>query len=218
MRLRVGERIQIQPPPQLGKERMVVRLLGYFENVSIITTIPVVNGMRVRLRENDHIVARAFSSQKAFAFTCDVERVCHSPYDYMHLSYPKEVQGSVIRNSPRVRTRISANANPTEGAAGDSLPVTITNLSAQGAMLQSRQQLHQPGGNIRVAFRTKLHQTDVSLSLQGIVRSVVAGDAADGGEGLINHGVQFVGIDMNQGTVLQSLIYQQIVEQPHTLV
>ena len=68
MRLRVGDRIQLQPPARVSQERFIVKLIGYLENTSLLVTMPTENGLRVPFRDNDNLVARVFTSQKAFGF------------------------------------------------------------------------------------------------------------------------------------------------------
>ncbi len=219
MHLRVGERIQVQPPANVSAERYVVKLIGYVDKVSVLVTAPYENGLRVPLRENDTLVARIFSAQKAFGFSTSVERVCKIPYDYLHLSFPEHVQGSVVRKSPRVRTKIIASISSTDAAsASDRYSGLIVNLSADGALVRARQPLAPNGGTVGLAFRVNLHNVDAYLTIHAVVRSAF-GDEGKGDDGapMFNHGVQFQDLAPNDSVILQSLIYQQMIEQPHTL-
>lgn len=218
MRLRVGDRIQLQPPATVSYERFVVKLIGYLENTSLLVTAPMVNGLRLELRPNDKIVARVFSSQKAFGFNCFVERVCKIPYDYLHLSFPKEIQGSVIRKSPRVRTKIIASvATPDAADSGDRQSAVIVNLSADGALVKGRKPLRDKGETIQLSFRVNLHNVDAYLTVDAVIRSVFGDEEKESGKSMFNHGVQFQNLQPNDSVILQSLIYQQIIEHPHTL-
>lgn len=219
MRLRVGDRIQLQPPANVGLERYMVRLIGYLENASLLVTMPLENGLRVPLREKDKVVARVFTSQKAFGFTSAIERVCKIPYDYLHLSFPTSIQGSVVRRSPRVRTKLIASvslASEAEGAKPRS--ALIANISADGALVRARQSLAGKGELLRMSFRVNLHNVDTLLTVSAVVRSIFRDEAAEGGGApMTNHGLQFQDLRPNESMILQSLIYQQMIEQPHTL-
>jgi c-di-GMP-binding flagellar brake protein YcgR len=219
MRLRVGDRIQLQPPASMGTERHIVRLLGYLDNASLMVTAPMSNGMRVPLREHDTIVARVFSSQKAFAFDCTVVRVCKIPYDYLHLSFPDVVQGAVIRKSPRIKTKIIASiSTPGDGKGTEKQPGVIVNLSADGALVKARQQLAGKSEEIVLSFRVTLHNMDAYLTAKAVVRNVFADEEKEGADALkVQHGIQFLDLQPNDSVILQSLIYQQMIEQPHTL-
>jgi hypothetical protein len=219
MRLRVGDRLQLQPPAAVSTERYLVKLIGYVDNVSVLVTAPMANGLRVPLRENDNIVARIFAGQKAFGFSSTVERVCKIPFDYLHLSFPDKVQGSVIRKSPRVRTRIIASvANAGASETAERLSGLIVNLSADGALIKSRQPLGEKGQRLILSFRVSLHKVDAYLTVCAVVRSAFADEEKDREDGtMFNHGIQFQDLAANDTVILQSLIYHQMIEHPHTL-
>jgi c-di-GMP-binding flagellar brake protein YcgR len=219
MRLRVGDRIQLQPPATVSQERYIVRLIGYLENATLLVTMPLENGLRVPLRENDKIVARVFTSQKAFGFTSTVERVCKIPYDYLHLSFPYAIQGSVIRKSPRVRTKIITSiARPEETDESKRQSGLIVNLSADGALVRARQPVAEKGQLLRLAFRVNLHSVDAFLTVNAVVRSLFRDENGEGGGApMHNHGLQFQDLKPNDSVILQSMIYQQMIEQPQTI-
>jgi len=111
MNLKVGDRLQAQAPKKVSAERCFVRLIGYLQDLSMLITTPAtVNGVRMQLMEGDQLVMRVFSSQNAFGFACDVQRVCKLPYNYLHISFPKDIQGTVIRKAARVKTKIIAKS------------------------------------------------------------------------------------------------------------
>lgn len=218
MRLRVGDRIQLQPPAAIGTERHIVRLLGYLDNASLMVTAPMSNGMRVPLREHDKIVARVFSSQKAFGFDCTVVRVCKMPYDYLHLSFPDVIQGAVIRKSPRIKTRIIASIARPDADKDERHSGVIINLSADGALVKTRQPLADKSQQIVMSFRVILHNMEAYLTTKAVVRNVFMDDDKENSEPLRHHhGIQFLDLQPNDSVILQSLIYQQMIEQPHSI-
>ncbi len=219
MRLRVGDRLQLQPPPTVSLERHVVKLIGWVDGVSVLVTTPMANGLRVPLRENDTIVARIFAGQKAFGFSSAVERVCKIPFDYLHLSFPEAVQGSAIRKSPRVRTRIIASvADRDAGDGAERQSGVIVNLSADGALLKTRQPLGDKGKRLALSFRVSLHKVDAYLTVDAVVRSAFEDEEPSRDDAAVfNHGLQFEDLAPNDTVILQSLIYHQMIEHPHTL-
>ena len=197
----------------------MVKLIGHVDNVDLLVTAPMENGIRLQLKENDEIVARIFSSQKAFAFKSFVKRVCNIPYSYLHLAFPERIQGSVIRKSPRVRTHIVTSIATPDAVGGNARQAgVIINLSGDGASLRTRQPLCDKGQSIRLSFRISLHKIDTQLMVNAVVRSTSGEEGKDGGgESMFNHGIQFQNLPPSDSVVLQSLIYQQMIEQPHTL-
>lgn len=216
MKLKIGDRLQIQPPAQLSGERFIVKLIGYVNNTSLLVTAPIDNnGLRLQLIEGEKLVVRVFSSQNAFGFASTIEKVCKLPFEYLHLSFPNEVQGMVIRKAPRVRTKIiAAVVTCTQG--NESVSAIISNLSASGALLDARRNLGGKGDVLKMSFRVNLHNIDAYLTVTAAVRAVFSDEAAESG-GLVHHGLEFVDLQPNDSVILQSMIYQQMIERPHTL-
>lgn len=219
MRLKVGDRLQIQPPAQLTQERFTVRLIGYLEGQSVLVTPPYANGLRLPLQEGENIIIRYFSGQNAFGFSATINKIAKLPYEYYHLSFPDTVKGMIVRKAPRVRTRIIASVlRPDQAPGTDPKSAIIANVSATGALLDSRQALGEKGDVIRLAFRVHLHNVDALLSVSGAIRAVFADDDPDPDKpAFIHHGIEFQDLEPNDSVILQSLIYQQMVESPHTL-
>ena len=219
VRIRPGDRLQLQLPPALGSERPIVRLIGYLEPASLMVTHPVLNGQRVPFREEDKIVARVFTSQKAFAFDTYVIRTCTIPYPYLHLSFPTRIQGSVIRKSPRVKMTLKATIGGPAIAGKTHFPVQITNLSADGALVRAPEGMWGKGQDVTLAFQVRLHHVDAKLEVEAIIRSIVQEASREGGDDFgYSHGLQFINVGPNDRMILQGLIYQQMIEQPNTVI
>lgn len=219
MNLKVGDRLQAQLPAQLSTERCNVRLIGYAQDLSLLVTTPTLsNGVRIDLLERDQLVLRVFSSQNAFAFSSDVQRVCKLPYAYLHLSFPKEVQGTVIRKAHRIRIKIICNVQ-SDQAGASAVPGVLSNLSANGALLDGRRNMAELGDTLRISFHMVLHKVKVELSLLAKVRAITGDDAAAKVDSPLAHfGLEFIDLQPNDQMLLQSMVYQQMVERPQSLV
>ena len=219
MNLKVGDRLQAQVPAKVSAERCTMRLIGYVHGVSILVTTPTMaNGTRVQLIEGDPLVVRVFSSQNAFGFGSTIERVCKLPYHYLHIAFPKQIQGTVIRKSARVRSKIIATV---VGEREDKTELTgvISNLSANGAMLDGRRSTAEVGDLLRLSFKLKLHNIETTLSLRAVVRAVIEDPAQkQSSTSLAHFGLEFVDMQPNDQMLLQSMVYQKIIEQPQSLV
>jgi c-di-GMP-binding flagellar brake protein YcgR len=217
MRLRVGDRLQIEPPPTVSPDRHMCKVIGWLDNVSLLVTTPVVGGLRVPLRDNDKIVARIFANQNAFAFDTDVMRAVKIPFDHLHLTFPTRIQGAVIRKSPRIKMRLIATVTPMP-PDGDTVPdsaphfsAIMINVSADGALIQAKQALTEKNGRLKIVFRVNLHDVDAMVTVTAIVRSIFA---EEGKVGVMCHGLQFLEMKSNDRMILQSMIYQKMIEQP----
>jgi len=217
MNLKVGTRLQVQPPANVSAERCFVRLIGYLPGYSLLITAPKNSaGASLKFAENDALVLRAFSGQNAFAFVCDVQRVCRVPYSYLHLSFPATVQGTVIRRAPRVRTKISADIRTR--STGQELAGVISNLSANGALLDGPRSLADEGEQLTLSFRLRLHGIENSLTVQAVVRTVLNyKNLEQSATSLVHFGLEFVDLSPQDQMILKSLVYQKIIEDPQSM-
>lgn len=220
MKLKVEDRLQLEPPAKLGLERLSVKVIGFLRGGSLLVTTPFTpNGQRLQLLENETVIMRSFSGQNAFAFASSIVRICKIPYEYLHLSFPDKIQGLVIRKAPRIKTRIIAAVQDSKFGAEKQISALISDISAKGISLDSKQQLGDKGDVLNLAFRVQLHNIEALLSVKGIIRAVLSGEAEDASKpALVRHGIEFQNLQPNDSVVLQSMIYQQMIENPHKLV
>ncbi|MDP2805329.1 MAG: flagellar brake protein [Gallionellaceae bacterium] len=219
MRLKVEDRLLLEPPAKLGLDKLPVRVLGYLRGASLIVTTPFTpTGQRLQLIENETVVMRSFSGQNAFAFACNVVRICRLPYEYLHLSFPENIQGMMIRKAPRVKTRIIAAVHDSHSASDKQTSALISDISAKGISLDSKQQLGEKGEVLNIAFRVQLHNVEAFLALKGVIRAVIKNDEPDSKSPPVRHGIEFQDLPSNDSVVLQSMIYQQMIENPDKLM
>jgi c-di-GMP-binding flagellar brake protein YcgR len=217
MKMKVGDRLQVQLPARFTADRIIVRLIGYINNLSLLVTPPrEANGLRMQLEENDELVVRVFTSQNAFGFSATVAKVIKLPFEYLHLSFPSEVRGMVIRKAPRVKTRIICSV-VAEQSAEESTTGILTNLSANGALLTASRALAGKSGMIKLAFRVLLHGTEAFLNVSAVVRAQFDDDTP-ANPNPAHHGLEFVDLQPKDYLVLQAMIYQQMIEQPQTVM
>ena len=219
MNLRVGDRLQVQPPTRVSSERCPVLLIGYLQDMSLLITAPATpNGVRLQMVEGDALVMRFFSGQNAFGFACDVQRVCKLPYNYLHIAFPTKIQGTVIRKAARVKTKIVAKVcNEKEATVAHT--GVISNLSADGALLDARRTVAEPGDVLKLIFKLKLHNIEKELSLTAVVRAAFDDETLkQSGASLSHFGLQFTELGANDQMVLQSMVYQHMIEKPQSVI
>ena len=225
MKLKVGDRLNLELPAdydfrskrQYENERFLVKVIGFLKGASLLVTAPTT--VNAQLIGGKKVVMRSFSGQNAFGFACNIERICKVPYGYLHLSFPVDIQGTVIRKAHRIRTRIIAVVQDGKTGAEEQTSALISDISANGASLDAKQALGEKGDIINLAFRVPLHNIEAFLSVKGAIRAVFKADASDAAKpGLIRHGLEFHELQPNDCVVLQSMVYQQMIENPHKLV
>lgn len=217
MKLGVGDRLQIQLPTHLRSERAFVKVVGYLENVSLIVTAPSRNGSRLTLLENEILVVRAFTRQSAFAFNCSILRVCKLPFDYLHLSFPRRIQGTVIRKSTRVRAGFDAELAAAAPSGTSATRATIVNISSTGALVSAPEPLGAAGDTLTLRFRVHLHDVDSGLEVAAKILNVAQEDGTEP-ECVYRHGIEFQNLKPNDRMIVTSFVYQQIIENPRSVV
>lgn len=210
IKARVGDTLQVQIGTDSQEIRHSVKLLGYLAGKTIMITAPCVNNTVLLLREGQNLTVRAFSGTAAYAFSCEIIKVCNSPLPYLHLSYPKSTQKVPIRASTRINfDLIGAATNITHGDNAPATAISITDISTTGAAVTATSPLGKKGDTLRIAFRTSIHDIIVHPSLKCAIRSL---SSADDDTHLIKYGLQFLDLQTQELLTLQSLVYQKILE------
>ena len=225
MKLKVGDRLNIELPAEYDfrikrqppNEHFVVKLIGFLKGVSLLVTAP--NIADAQIMAGKKIIIRSFSGQNAFGFSCAIGRVCKEPFKYLHLAFPDIIEGIVVRKAPRVKTRIIASVQDGKSGAEEQISALISDISANGASLDAKRPLGDKGDILNMTFRVPLHNIDAYLSVKGAIRAVLSGDPADASKSdLTRHGLEFLELQPNDSVILQSMVYQQMIENPHKLV
>ena len=186
-------------------------VIGYVPDHSLIVSMPKTDQLIGQpFLEGDQILVRLFSGRCAFSFTVFVDKLVKLSFKYLHLSFPKHILGQTIRKSRRVRTAIEAEATVNSG----SIPLIITNLSAAGAEISTHTELGGIGTLIELSVKVKIHEKEISLRLQSIIRSFKAINKQDA----LRYGVEFTSLQAEQIFSLRSFIYQELVENPNNIV
>ena len=218
MRLKVEDRLQLEPPSQLSSERFAVKVIGYLKGVSLLVTAPIgADGLRVLLKEKDNVIMRSFSGISAFAFACTIKRIVNVPFGYLHLSFPEVIQGIKIRKTPRVKTNIITVVQNASAVPTTQKSAVISDISTDGVSLVSAQSLGNKGDILQLAFRVQIHNVDAYLTVNGVIRAVTS-DNESGAKTSVLHGIQFQDLQPNDCVVLQSMIYQQMIENPQKVI
>ena len=106
IKLAIGDSFQIQTQIEQAEARYYVKLVGYLKGRSVLVTIPEAEGRLCYVREGQAFVVRFFAGRNAYAFTANVLKSSSIPFPHMHLSYPSQVRGLVVRAGERVPVRI----------------------------------------------------------------------------------------------------------------
>jgi len=168
-RLNSGDPIQLQFQTETEKYRCLVTLIGYLAGESVIVSMPVINGRPVLIREGQNLNARFFSGKNAYAFSAVVRKTTSTPYPYLHLAYPPEVRGLVVRSSPRAQAHINCRASTKDGS---SYKCIARDISTGGALIASREQMGEVGEGLLLRLPVRIDENEHMLDLNCQIRSV----------------------------------------------
>lgn len=214
MHLKVGDQLQLKLPTNIVSSTAKnafysAELIGYVNNLTVIIRLPQSTQQAdLSLIEGDQVTVRLFSGQFAFSFSSYIDRIMKVPFKYIHLSFPTKISGQIIRKSRRIKTKIVAaiTDNPT--------PATLSNLSMTGAEICASASLGQIGKKISLSFTVKIHDIEKTMSLQAIIKSTKP--TANKTDSALTFGIEFMALEAEQSQSLQSLIYQELVENPES--
>jgi hypothetical protein len=203
LKLPLNTRLSIQKLDPDDDGRYAATLLGVFRDVSIVVNIPAPGGQLANFRQGQPLLLRAFSGTSVFAFTASVLTVRYVPAAYLHLEYPRTVDGTEVRARRRIKVKLIAVARIKGAAEADrGMPTVVDDLSVGGTRLLAKIPIGEPGTEIELAFRLKTPRGEATLDLLAVVRSVLpAGD----GEGFA-HGIQFTELKPIEHLALEGFV------------
>ncbi len=217
MQLKVGHKLQLKLSSQLRgsveikSNSYATTLIGYVQDSTLIVTMPASNQfVGEPYVEGDQVQVSLFSGNSVFNFTVFVDKIIKVPFKYLHLSFPKEIQGQNIRKSRRIKCSIQGSV------VEKSIPVSIIDLSICGAGICSDLPLESLGTTITLSFAITVLDKEIPLTIKSTIRS--AKELNKNGQKIICFGVEFIDIKSEQMHTLHHLIYQEIVEHPEKVV
>ncbi|MDP1682670.1 MAG: flagellar brake protein [Burkholderiales bacterium] len=219
MNLQIGERIELERMESTDKARYFTSLIGYMRNQSLLIKTPIVEGLPLPIEEDAIMTVRVFSGTNAFAFIVPVIRVCISPAHYMHLAFPSTIQCTEIRKTLRVSLHLTAKAKLV-GEREFPQEVVLTDLSTNGAHVESDKLLGQKGQHLHLsfAFRNNPNDYEAHLNLKVRIQNVEHQTPAHEGGAVYVHGVEFEDLGSAETILLQSYIYQLLIAEHHRVI
>lgn len=211
LKLNIGDTLQMQYIDKNSRERLLVHVIGYLAGRSLIVTTPKLDGRVLLMREGQPFVVRILSGNRVVGFNTKVLRNSASPYPYMHLAYPKEMEQIVVRKAQRVRVKLFCaihNANPAFKQEKP-LAATLVDISTAGAQVLSEQGLAEADDEVTLKFSFRLGGVEKLMSIPALVRSVHQELREDGSSGFY-HGLEFKPIEEGETIALHGFVYEQL--------
>ncbi|MBI5918402.1 MAG: flagellar brake protein [Nitrosomonadales bacterium] len=215
IKLHIGDMMQLQIQSEHDGSRHYVTLVGYLKGQGVIVTTPQEDGKVMMVREGQAFVVRFFSGKNAYAFSAIAKRVTNVPFPHLHLTYPKEVRGMVVRRSSRARVNIIGSVS---SPAGKKIACAVRDISAGGASIATKEAVGALGEHLVLSLLVKVSdEAEHVLNLEGQIRSVHEGLQPDEKTKATFHGVSFENLSAQDSLVLTALLYNSMlgtVEEP----
>ncbi|PXX10893.1 PilZ domain-containing protein [Nitrosomonas ureae] len=214
MHLRVGQKMYLAlSNTNSGKPSSpyAASMIGYVQNSTLMVTMPLSNQLIGEpFVEGDQVYVRLVNGQIAYKFSVYIDKVIKIPFKYLHLSFPKNIQGQSVRKSRRIKCNYQATI------AENSISANIIDLSIYGAGISSTLPLGTLNSIVTLSFTILVHDREIPIFIKAIIKSTKQSYKND--QKLIFSGVEFTEIKPDQEFTLSHLIYQEIVEHPEKVI
>jgi c-di-GMP-binding flagellar brake protein YcgR len=205
VRWHIGETMYLQVADN-ASVRYTVKLIGFIKGKSILVTAPTEDGKGALIRDGQQFIVRAFPGKNAYAFTASAIKSLFSPHPYLHISYPKQVNCTTIRQGSRAQVNIIASVTldyPARiGAA------ILSDLSIGGTSGVMKVPLGKAGDVGVIKFKVIAADNEEYLSLSIVLRSVAATENQDE----FRHGFEFVDLTTQSKLILSAFVHQTLAE------
>lgn len=218
MNLKIGGRIQFITHRSIKPVQHFSTLIGYVKDEYLIVKTPVENGAPIAVNDGDKLTIRVFSGVNVGSFAASVLRAFPRPVNYVHLSFPRMIQGTSLRAAMRVKVEIPARLTCEDGAG---VSVFLANLSVSGALVESPRPLPDERGVIGLVFiliaNPGNHQVRVETRAT-IQNSTVSRPGSGGQAEMFAYGVQFIDLQPVHFAMLQNLTYEALIADRQKIV
>ncbi|MCP3867174.1 MAG: flagellar brake protein [Gammaproteobacteria bacterium] len=217
LKLRVGEKLQLQRTVGDQDERLKVTVIGYLTGQSLIVTAPIVKGKLIYINEGQEFAVRMLDEQHAWGFVSTVIHTASKPYPYMHLEYPHDVESATIRKSGRIQASVPCLAKSREIANGDGgwYPVMIRDLSTSGARFHSIHSLGQAGDRLDLKFNLSVRSLNEKVEILATLRNVGEISTEEGtrhSKAAFSIGVEFLEVNRFRELLISHYILERMME------
>lgn len=205
--LQVGTLLQIKASDDGGRAA-ASRLIGFIDQ-GLFVSWPQFGGKDATFQAGEEVLLRGFTGRSIHSFRCTVTAVCRSPFRYLVLSVPTEVEQVPVRSSPRVQTRLAAQLlHPDDDTASAPRLAVLSDLSAGGALVQTAAPLPAPGTRLQLRFVLRTVGTDSEITVDAWARNPARDD---GDAEFPAFGVAFDLLGEREAALLHCYIYEQLL-------
>ncbi len=210
-KLTPGDALQLQQLLDGQTERFTVRVIGMMKPKSVLVTAPTLDDKLIFVRDGQPFLIRAFSGLNVCAFKSKVLKSQHTPFPYLHLSYPDTVELMRIRKSIRAKVNIIVAISDKEGGR-QMAAARIVDLSVGGARAFATGIFCDKGQQVFVSFKVKLDDIEEYINVPATIRSFTE-DNDENGKAVYAIGMQFDELPQHDKLLITNLVYQYLLKE-----
>jgi len=186
-----------------------VCLIGYSTSRSILITMPQKDSKPTAIEVGTDVIIRYIGDNKVYAFASKVLHARTDPYPYLHLEYPKGIQGIMMRRALRVPINAPVITLSMQDQEGSQLSVTMADISIDGACLISSTKICKTGDEFLINMPQIAPKCEHEINLPCMVRYTHKEAGADGITSY-KHGVEFRQLDQVSLRFIEQFIRNSI--------
>lgn len=209
IKLAIGDTLHLQSQTEGTSVRYAVKLIGFLRGKGLIVSTPTQDGKVLLMRDGQSFVVRVFSGKSVYAFPTSIFKVTNVPYPHLHLTWPSQVKGLVVRRGARAKVNLIAAIRDARNKPG---AANLGNLSTGGCSLSAKTSLGAIASRLGIKFRVTISEVEQYIDLEGIIRSISHETDANGVD-VIQYGVQFVDIPAGDQLALTAYVYHALFEE-----
>lgn len=181
------------------------RYIGCNAPATLLVAVPA-KSRGALLRNGVRVAVSVGTPTGVASFPSAVEAVASTPYSYVHLLLPREVQWRAVRSAVRVAAGL-----PAQVTNFDAVPrrpaqeASIIDLSVRGLRLGATEELGNLGDEIAVATTLQLDDIQRPATLRARIRSRLAGATATSGFEHV-YGAELLGLADDERILLQAYV------------
>jgi len=211
LNLATGDSLQLQyyPCKPDDEERYYVRVIGSLVGKSIITTAPTCDGKSLIANEEQLFAVRLLSGKTVQAFVSHIIKKAVTPYAYIHLHYPEEMESKIVRQANRATTQVIATVQNEETGKSDikTKSALITDMSTGGGLVVTTEEIGEVGDLISTVAKIKVADIEDYISIPAIIRRIIP---KQDDEDKFRYGVEFQWSDEKDKLAVHGFVYEQI--------
>ncbi len=205
----VGQPIKLQRLTGQSHDRFDVRVIGHLRSHSLLVTAPRAGALPATVRIGEEYAVRYLEGTHIVAFRCRVLKVVSSPYHYLHLSWPDQVDRIAVREAERIPVRIEVALQGLQETAH--YRGVLLDLSPRGALLECEQSLQGIGNLIRLDFQLTFGDLSEQIVVAATIRNRHEVEEAE--RLLFRFGLRFERLETQARLFLQGFIFEQLARK-----